>query len=192
MRTNVIIVIDGKGGYQMVIGTEYKDKIDIACNNYKKIRDSKHRKFKKLDAWLEKESEIFKAEANNKQKLFKRYKRGQIIKIDFGINIGSELSHTHFGIVINKDDTVKNDNITVVPISSKKGYKRLPLNKILLNMYSINSKYNLNCYALITQITTISKTRILENNKKYVCENEILELIDKAIIENFTNHKLTI
>ena len=170
----------------MVTIKEKIDKIDIACINYKLVRDSKIKKFRKLDYWLEKESTIFKNEIKNAKQVYKRYKRGQILKIDFGIGIGSELSHTHFGTVINDDYTSMNDNITIIPISSKKGYKGLSLGKILLNMYPINSKYNLNCYAIITQITTISKVRVLPNNKKYICSKEILEKLDSEIINNFT------
>lgn len=92
-----------------------QDKIDSACINFKKVKNSDIDKFNKLDIWLEKESSIFNNETKHTKVIkYPNFKRGQIIKVDFGINIGSELSHTHFAIVLNDDDTNLNDNITVL------------------------------------------------------------------------------
>ena len=77
-----------------------------------------------------------------------KYKRGQVIKVDFGVNIGSELSHTHFAIVLNSDDSTKNDNITVLPLTSKKGYKRINLGSLIKDITS--SKYDNNTYGIVT------------------------------------------
>ena len=71
--------------------------------------------------------------------MYLRYDYGQIIKVDFGINIGTELSHTHFAIVLNQDDTIKTDNITVLPLTSKNGYKRINLGNLINNITSSNN-----------------------------------------------------
>lgn len=106
--------------------------------------------------------------------------------MDFGVNIGTELSHTHFAIVINNDDTIFTDNITVMPLTSKKGFKRINLGNIVdINTNSLKYKKN-NTYGIVTQIKTISKKRILLNNTKYICNNEIIEKINKAIINYLT------
>ena len=129
------------------------NKIDLACNTFKKVQKSGFEKFNKLDEWLEKESNIFDGETQNIQNQFLKYKRGQILKIDFGVNVGTELSHTHFAIVINDDDTISTDNITVLPLTSKSGYKRVNLGHLIKN-----SKYKNNVtYGIITQVKTISK-----------------------------------
>ena len=39
----------------------------------------------------------------------------------------------------------------------------------------------------LTQITTISKDRIFRSNKKYICNDNILDKIDSALITMFTN-----
>lgn len=169
---------------------EVKDKIDIACKNFKNVRKSGLLKFDKLDLWLLKESNIFEEETGNINFKYLKYKRGQIVKVDFGVHIGTELSHTHFAIVLNKDDTMHNDNITVVPITSKKGYKRIYLGKVLELAMPNTLKYNLECYALITQLKTISKKRVFSTKIKYVCDVNILQCIDKAIVKNLTNINL--
>lgn len=152
-------------------------RIDNACKIFKKVNESNHPKFAKLDYWLEKESYIFDKETQNIQNQYLKYKRGQIIKIDFGVNIGTELSHTHFAIVLNDDDTISTDNITVLPLTSKKGYKRINLGHLIKS-----EKYQNNItYGIITQIKTISKQRILLNNKKIFCDKELLKKINLAI-----------
>ena len=132
--------------------TETKNNIDIACDNYKQINGKG--KFLKLDEWLLKESETFKDENNNISQIYLKYKRGQVIKVNFGVNIGTELSHTHFAIVLNSDDTRLTDNITVVPLTSKNGYKRINLGNLVSNKFA-SSKYDNTTYAYITQIKTI-------------------------------------
>lgn len=86
---------------------------------------------KKIGNWLEKQSHIFKSESNNIILNKPNFKRGQIIKVDFGVNMGSELSNTHFAIVLNNDDNNNVDNITVIPLTSKTGYKRLYIGNVL-------------------------------------------------------------
>ena len=130
---------------------------------------------------MEKESNIFMNEANNKKTNKPNFKRGEIIKVDFGVNVGSELSNTHFAIVLNNDDNVSVDNITVIPLTSKKGYKRLYLGKIL-TPFNQKDNYNKNTYALITQITTISKKKIFRDNVRCICSKEIMDKITDNII----------
>ncbi|NEF57484.1 type II toxin-antitoxin system PemK/MazF family toxin, partial [Staphylococcus aureus] len=53
---------------------------------------------------------------NNINKKYKKFSRGSIIYLDFGINIGHEFSGRHFGIVLNKNDSPYNSLVTVVPL----------------------------------------------------------------------------
>ncbi len=149
------------------------EKIDNSCKTYKHVYESNHSKFIKLGDWLEKESNIFKNEVSKKNYNKPNFKRGEIVKVDFGINLGSELSNTHFAIVLNSDDNNSVDNLTVLPLTSKKGYKRLYLGNILEPFN--NLKYNKKTYALITQITTISKTKIFNDNIRCYCDKELLK-----------------
>lgn len=162
------------------------EKIDNACIKYKEVNKSDHIKFNKLGDWLDKESSIYKKETFISNKTFKKLHRGQVIKVDFGINIGSELCYTHFAIVLNDNDTIYNDNVTIVPITSKKGKDRINVGKLLHKIYPNSAKYNLISYVNILQIRTISKTRILQNNKKYICNDDIMNKIDEEIIKKFT------
>lgn len=64
------------------------EKIDESCDNYKYAYNRGHFKFIRLGNWLEKESAIFKNEADKKIYNKPNFKRGEIIKVDFGINLG--------------------------------------------------------------------------------------------------------
>lgn len=160
-------------------------KIEESNNNYKYAYNSKNPKFTWLGNWLEKQSTIFKNEVDKKIKNKPNFKRGEIIKVDFGINVGSELSNTHFAIVLNSDDNNNVDNITVLPLTSKSGYKRLYLGN-LLYAFKNDKRYNKDSYALITQITTISKKKIFEDDIRFYCNKETMNIINKEIIDYIT------
>lgn len=125
---------------------EDKIKIDIAYNNYYDIIGKKlPYKFGYLDDWLLKKSKILKKEAeflqekiNNplstKEKRYKTYQRGTIIKADFGIGIGSEMSQVHFAIVINNYDNPKSNVLTVVPLTSKQNRFNLDLGTLIIDL----------------------------------------------------------
>ena len=61
------------------------------------------------------ESKTLLYEVEKKPKKFKRYARGRIVKVKFGVNIGSEFSGDHFAIVISKGG-----NVTCPPSSDIK------------------------------------------------------------------------
>jgi len=169
---------------------------------------------------------------------YQRYKRGQIVLVDFSPSMGSEMRGKHFAIVLTKKDSPNNGVLTVVPLSSKeKSYyldvgnivnkqiypqllnisKELlialsnlditdkneenikEIKKVLKNVDELKEvaniyiKKNKRSYALVQNITTISKIRIkkpvnhYDPVKKLVADSLILDLIDNKIEELFIN-----
>lgn len=167
------------------VGKTQIERIDESSKNYKDAYNSNFYKFKWLGNWLEKESTIFKNESKRKENNKPNFKRGEIIKVDFGINMGSELSNTHFAIVLNSDDNNNVDNITVLPLTSKSGYKRIFLGN-LLKSFKNDKKYDKNTYALITQITTISKNKIFRDKVRCYCNQNTMDIINEEIINFLT------
>lgn len=97
-------------------------KIDQASENYKYCFDNadpRNRKMKYLPDWVQHKSQLLKDEIDLEREPFKAYKRGTIIYVNLGSNIGSEFSGNHFCVVLNKKDNSKMETITVVPLSSK-------------------------------------------------------------------------
>nr|DAE74046.1 MAG TPA: PemK-like protein [Caudoviricetes sp.] len=164
-----------------------KEKLDKSYINFNKLIDkSLTNKFQYLDDWLLKKSNMLLKETNG-IKNSRVYKRGTIIKADFGVGIGSEMSQIHFAIVISKYDNPKNDTLTVIPLSSKTKKHNLNLETLVIdklieeldkimdtvdkddkvatiklsNLVRYYKKEVNLTFACINQITTISKSRIL-------------------------------
>ena len=49
------------------------------------------------------------------------YRRGQVILVDFGYRIGSELGGAHYAVVMDVRSSKHNNQLTVVPLRSNKG-----------------------------------------------------------------------
>lgn len=117
---------------------EEKIKLDRAYMNYHKIIDKKlPYKFSYLDEWTLKKSKKLLQETEqieNKENVkYRVYKRGTLIKVDFGVGLGSEMSQVHFAIVLNNYDNTKNNVLTVVPLTSKDGKFNLDLQGLVIN-----------------------------------------------------------
>lgn len=119
---------------------------------------------------------------------FKRYKRGDVVKINFGHRIGREHGGLHYAIVLDNNNALQSNLLTVVPLSSVKEYTDLTrlgkdrifignevykslINKI--NRLSDNcpekkvatkelSRMKMGSIVLVGQITTVSKYRIYD------------------------------
>lgn len=85
------------------------------------------------------------------------YKRGNIIKLNFGFNIGSEYGGLHYAVVLDKHNAHNSPVVTVVPLTSIKQDKTIHENNIFLG----NDIYRL----LKVKHDTISKTLEAEQNE---------------------------
>ena len=74
---------------------------------------------------------------------YKTYQRGTIIKADFGIGIGSEMSQVHFAIVINNYDNPKSNVLTVIPLTSKENRFNLNLGTLIIDLLTEKVKKEL-------------------------------------------------
>ena len=84
------------------------------------------------------ESKTLLYEINTKPNHYKRFSRGQIVRIKFGVNIGSEFSGDHYAIVISKKDTMLNPIIHVIPLTSKRHNYNVKIENLLYNENEIN------------------------------------------------------
>lgn len=143
-------------------------------------------KFKYLpESVLFKAKQFYKEAQGKNTRFFPKFKRGTIVYVKFGVNIGSELSGNHFAIVLDKYDKVTKSTITVVPLSSKRNkyYQELiPYD----NIYFKNSKYHLNKIdELISKWEIKSKEYISEiNDSRPTYLNDFKNYVTKLLIEN--------
>jgi hypothetical protein len=74
----------------------------------------------KLSYWLEDWVRFLSYEPVFSAKSLRKYKRGEIIKLHLGFNLGSEEGGLHYAVVLDKDNSIHNPVLTVVPLTSLK------------------------------------------------------------------------
>lgn len=176
---NVIKPSPLKNKKHMKLMEAYLNNVEISNKNlgdkYIRFEDSK------LD-----ESRTLLYEIENTPKNYKRYFRGEIVRVKFGVNIGSEFSGDHFAIVISKGDTMMNSTLHVIPLTSKKHLKSVNVGNVLYNEKEIEKlkvklceetdysrkkqiqkviryyelRKNITTYACIDHIKTVSKLSV--------------------------------
>ena len=104
------------------------------------------------------------------------YKRGNVVKLNFGFNIGSEYGGLHYGVVLDMRNDHSSPVVTVIPLTSIKDGKDVHSNSVDLG----NELYRL----LKLKYDTISKnlkdeqTEIMQISKVF---NTFLNLTDNNI-----------
>ena len=78
-----------------------------------------------ISKWLLTYSEYILFETKFKPYKNIAYKRGDILKINFGFRPGSELGGVHYAVVIDKNNNHSSDTISVLPMSSVKEKKEI-------------------------------------------------------------------
>ena len=58
------------------------------------------------------------------------YKRGNIVKLNFGFNIGAEYGGLHYGIVLDNKNEHNSPVVTVIPLTSVKSSKEVHSNSV--------------------------------------------------------------
>lgn len=120
---------------------EYKNN-ELDANNHKNIAlndidytikthiyEKDYKQAHLLSYWFEDFSKYHREEKTFNVSKSGVYKRGSIIKVNLGYNIGNELGGLHYCVVLTKYDNKNNGTLTVLPLSSKKKNKKY--NKIL-------------------------------------------------------------
>lgn len=96
-------------------------KLNLLLESY--INSSEKTLLKKTDLmsyWIEEFSDYIKEERNFDPKHLKAYKRGDVIKLNFGFNVGSEYGGLHYAVVINNKNHRNSPVLTVIPLTSLK------------------------------------------------------------------------
>lgn len=84
------------------------------------IAHSQYDKADKLCFWIKDWVNFLSFEDHFSPAKLKRYKRGEIIKVHLGFNVGSEYGGLHYCIVLDKNNSKNSPVVTVVPLTSIK------------------------------------------------------------------------
>lgn len=97
----------------------HKDKSIEILNDYLSDLVTRHpKKTDLISYWLHTYTNFLKYEESFDPKRNKSYERGDIVKVDFGFNIGSEHGGLHYAVVMDIHNNQSSPIITVIPLSS--------------------------------------------------------------------------
>lgn len=88
-------------------------------------------KYKFLAPAVKRQSEHYLYEAETPKRKYWNFSRGALVFVEFGINIGGELSNNHWAIVLDKEDSPYKKTLTVVPLTSKKRKDTVLIDEII-------------------------------------------------------------
>ncbi len=124
----------------------------------------------KLSYWLEDWTTFLEYEPSFSATKLRRYKRGEIVKVHLGFNIGSEEGGLHYAVVVEKNNAKSSPVVTVVPLTSIKpttNLERLHSGNVFLGnelFTSLSSKFSLankhiqSELVLLSELVTVTKT----------------------------------
>lgn len=148
---------------QQIIGN--KSKAITKLNNYLDtcISDSNpdiQKKAHLLSSWLQQYVEFVSYEDKFDPTNLISYKRGNVVKVNFGFNVDKELGGPHYAIVIDKNNKHSAHTLTVIPLVSVKPGKKIYERDVYLGnelFSTLNAKLASRTQELNTQAETLTK-----------------------------------
>jgi len=107
------------------------------------------------------------------------YKRGNIVKLNFGFNIGSEYGGLHYGIVLDNKNSHNSPVLTIIPLTSIKNNKTVHNNSVNLGneIYrSLKLKYDTISKSLKDEKEDIANTLVIFSKLVDLAKMSLLEL----------------
>lgn len=160
----------------------------------KHIQLSEYKKSDLLAYWINDFAEYHDEERTFNIAKSGMYSRGDVIKVNLGFNIGSELGGLHYCIVLNKYDNTRNGTLNVIPLTSRKDDKRydyssVNLGKELYNVFQYKiEKEKQKLQQILDELEKIEDIpiniqNIIEKEQKYIkkMEKEICKMQKDSI-----------
>lgn len=94
--------------------------------------DADRKRAQLLSYWIKTYTSMIRREQSFNPASIPRLTRRQIVSVDFGFRVGSELGGLHYAVVMDKKNSVNGDTVTVVPLGSLKEHHHASRNKIIL------------------------------------------------------------
>lgn len=122
------------------------------------------------------------------------YKRGNVVKLNFGFNVGAEYGGLHYGIVLDNNNAHNSPVVTVIPLTSIKAGKKIHTNSVDLGneLYrSLKFKYD-----TISKSLNDERTQIMEmlelSNTLYNLTNDSIHNTESSAVgsDEYSKHLL--
>ena len=151
-------------------------------NSLVKHGEPKDKRADKIDQWIESWTKYLKREQEFNPRSLPLFKRGSVIVVDLGFNVGSEYGGIHYAIVLNKRDSRRNHLLHILPLTSIK--EKTDLEKLKYYQLSLSDEI----HRLLIQ-KAIKGLQIIDE-KRNSCISEIHLLNNKlSEIESLANEQ---
>lgn len=134
-----------------------------------------------ISYWLSEFQKYISQEDAFEPKKLKSYKRGEVIKVNLGFNVGSEQGGLRYAIVLDKKNTHNSKTITIVPLTSRKEEKNIYDRDVDLGceLYNrVKAQYD-------SLKAELDKKRALYKANKLKADSLIVSLMELCESENF-------
>ncbi|MGN0422823.1 MAG: type II toxin-antitoxin system PemK/MazF family toxin [Lachnospiraceae bacterium] len=158
------------------------------------INDPSNEHLKKANLiayWIENFAMYVKSEETFTPTRLLRYSRGNVIRVNFGFNIGKEFGGLHYAVVIDNDNKRNADVLTVIPLSSTDGKevheRSVDLGAELYKKISdVQNKLLLNANNELDELKKLNKSfstalAVMQNIKSDDIPSDVLKKIDSTI-----------
>ena len=144
-----------------------------------------------ISEWLFVWARYLSFEKTFKPDRLKYYKRGDIVHLHLGFNVGNEQGGAHYAVVVDNNNNRASGCVVVVPVSSLEPSRTAEdLHGSEMYLGKIIPGSDVESYAQPLQIRCVSKLRIIkpksEQEAAYTLSAEQMDTLDKKIIELFT------
>lgn len=99
---------------------EKKKAIHALNSLLEQIIEEDPKRARNLSAWIKQYSQYIGFEKKFDPKKNLSYKRGDVVKLDFGFNVGSEYGGMHYAVVLDNKNAHSSPVVTVIPLTSIK------------------------------------------------------------------------
>lgn len=139
--------------------------------------------------WIKVKNSYLKYESTFNPKYLRAYKRGEVIFVHFGFNVGTEYGGAHYAAII-RDSSKANPNINVVPLTSVKNDNKEFIHKDRILLGVIEGLNASESIAIPDQIRPISKLRVIkpknQSHSVFKLSSEQIDMIDDKIRRLYT------
>ena len=174
---------------ERVQAIEHKDKslkrLDMSFQKHIELEEFK--KSNLLSYWITDFSNYHDMERTFDTTELKSFKRGDIIKVNLGFNLGHELGGLHYCIVLTKYDNPRSDTLNVIPLSSKKEsksynkYNCVDLGDEIYNL--INNKFEKSLKQIKNEVTFLNSLDDIPSREKINELSNTLNYLEEVKLE---------
>lgn len=119
-----------------------------------------------ISYWIKDYNKYLNFEDKFTPKKLKKYERGDVIKVNFGFNLGNEEGGLHYAVVIDNKNSQSSGVVTVIPLSTKKEGEKL-------SKFDVSLEYELSISVMNKMNKLIEDCRVeIEKNTQRIYEVE--------------------